>query len=94
MANRSRCSAGNRLQPDCRKAPGPSFLPDVDEITVQVNIFGDELPENTEAAQLTIEALTENIGNNTTPRFEILPEFPAFFIVIPDDDRKFLILLF
>ncbi len=68
-----------------------SFLPDVNEITVSLTIFGDEQPENTEAAQLTIEAPTVEFELGVTPpRFEILPEFPNFFIIIPDDDRKFL----
>ena len=66
-----------------------SFLPNENEINVQIDVFSDELPENTEAAQLTIEAPTEEFTDGVTaPRFEILPEFPNFFIIIPDDDRK------
>ncbi len=65
-----------------------SFQPDVNEITVQINIFGDELLENTEAAQLTLEIPTEKDAGVAPPRFEILPEFPTFFIIISDDDRK------
>ena len=66
-----------------------SFLPDVNEITVLINIFSDELPENTEAAQLRLETPTEESQLGVIPpRFEILPEFPTFFIIISDDDRK------
>ncbi len=69
-----------------------SFLPDVNEITVSIDIFNDSLPEDTEAAQLTIEAPTEEFtAGVTAPRFEILSEFPNFFIIIQDDDRKFLL---
>ncbi len=66
-----------------------AFIPPVDDrITVQVTIFSDELPENTEAAQLTLEAPTDVILQDPPPRFELLPEYPTFFIVIIDDDRK------
>ncbi len=68
-----------------------AFIPPGDDrITVPFTIFSDELPENTEAAQLTLEAPTDTIGQDPPPRFELLPEFPTFFIVIEDDDRKLL----
>ena len=68
------------------------FPPEVNQITVPLTIFGDELPENTEAAQLTLEIPTEEFQLGVAPpRFEILPEFPSFFIIIPDDDRKLLL---
>ena len=63
------------------------FLPDVNEITVPVDIYGDQLPENTEAAQLRLEASTEEFQLGVAPpRFEILPKFPTFFIIISDND--------
>ncbi len=67
-----------------------AFIPVHDRITVEVTIFSDELPENTEAAQLTLEAPTDTIGEDPPPRFELLPEYPTFFIVIEDNDRKLL----
>ncbi len=66
-----------------------AFIPPGDDrITVPFTIFSDELPENTEAAQLTLEPPTDTIGEDPPPRFELLPEYPTFFIVIEDDDRK------
>ncbi len=69
-----------------------AFIPPGDDrITVPVSVFGDELVENTEAAQLTLEVPTDVIGGeDPPPRFELLPEFPTFLIVIIDDDRKLL----
>ena len=66
-----------------------SFPPEMNEISLLIDIFDDELPENTEAAQLTIEAPTEENAGVAPPQFEILPEFSNFFIIISDDDRKF-----
>ncbi len=65
------------------------FPPGEDEISVPVTIFDDTIPENTEAAQLTLEIPTEEFQLGVAPpRFEILPKFPTFFVIIPDDDRK------
>ncbi len=63
------------------------FPPDVNEITVPFTIFGDDLPENTEAAQLTLEVPTGNLIDSP-PRFELLPEYPTFFIIIEDNDGE------
>ncbi len=66
-----------------------SFPPDVNAISVLLTIFGDELPENTEAAQLTLQAPTDIIGADPPPRFELRPEYPTFFIIIiAADSRK------
>ncbi len=64
------------------------IAPDASELTILVTLFEDTEPENTEAAQLTLELPTDIIGGGTPPRFEILPEFPNFFVIIEDDDRK------
>ncbi len=65
-----------------------SFDPDQTRLTVSFTIFDDVIPENTEAAQLALEAPTENLGGIPPPRFEILTEFPTFFIIIEDNDGK------
>lgn len=59
------------------------------ELNISVTIFDDTEVERTEAAQLTLEVPTdENITRGPPPRFEILPEFPNFFIIIEDNDRE------
>ena len=71
--------------------PSSTFLfirPEDNEVFVDLTIFWDELPEVTEAAQLKLSLPTEGMF----PRFEILPQYPSFFIIIKDDDREFLVL--
>ncbi len=63
-----------------------SIGPEEDDIFVDVTIFEDGLPEVTEAAQLRLSLLTDGMF----PRFEILPQYPSFFIIIEDDDREFI----
>ncbi len=59
-----------------------SIGPEETEIFVAgLTIFGDNLPEVTEAAQLRLSLLTDGIF----PRFKTLPQYPTFFII---DDRE------
>ncbi len=72
------------LGPNSVKSLLVLFPPTDNQITVPLTIFGDELPENTEAVQLTLEAPTDTIGESPPPRFELLPEYPSFFVIITD----------
>ena len=54
-----------------------------------LNIFADDLPEVTEAAQLRLSLPTET--GRMFPGFETLPQYPTFFIIIEDDDRELLV---
>ena len=67
-----------------------SLEPNINEVNVPVTIFSDEQPENTEAAQLTLEAYTEDTGGVFSSWFYILPENRTFTILIEDDDRMLL----
>ncbi|XP_064387566.1 uncharacterized protein LOC135335869 isoform X2 [Halichondria panicea] len=60
-----------------------SIGPEDNEVFINFNIFSDELPEVTEAAQLRLSLPADG----TFPRFETLPQYPEFFIIIEDDDR-------
>ncbi len=62
--------------------------PNVNEVIVPVYIYDDKLPENTEAAQLTLEIPALDSRGNSPPWFEILPNHLTFTIVISDNDRK------
>ena len=59
--------------------------PEESHTFVDVTIFADELPEVTEAAQLRLSLPTDG----RFPGFEILPQYPEFFIIIDDDDSEF-----
>ena len=64
-----------------------SILPtENDTFVTDLTIFGDNLPEVTEAAQLRLSLPTDG----TFPGFETLPQYPEFFIIIEDDDRELL----
>ena len=64
-----------------------SILPtENDTFTSDLTIFGDDLPEVTEAAQLRLSLPTEM--DRMFPVFETLPEYAEFFIIIEDDDRE------
>ncbi len=52
---------------------------------VAFDIFADELPERTEAAQVRLSLPTDGMF----PGFETLPQYPEFFIIIEDDDGRF-----
>ena len=64
--------------------PSSSFLSigpeENDTFVIGLNIFGDNLPEVTEAAQLRLSTSTDGMF----PVFEILPQYPSFFIIIED----------
>ncbi len=70
--------------------PSSTFLsigPEETETFVTgLTIFGDNLPEVTEAAQLRLSLPTDGMF----PGFETLPQYPEFFIIIEDDDRELL----
>ncbi len=66
-----------------------SIGPEEDDVFVDFTIFADELPEVTEAAQLRLSLPTET--GRMFPGFEILPQYPEFFIIIEDDDRELLV---
>lgn len=70
-----------------------SFQPDETEKTVAVTIFNDELPEKTEAGQLTLGVAITDVGGVLSPSFEIDPKNQTFTILIDDDDRKKLCVL-
>ena len=57
-----------------------------DTFVTGLTIFGDNLPEVTEAAQLRLSLPTDGMF----PGFETLPQYPEFFIIIEDDDRELL----
>ena len=61
-----------------------SIGPEENHTFADLTIFGDNLPEVTEAAQLRLSLPTEGIF----PGFEILPQYPSFFIIIEDDDGE------
>ena len=64
-----------------------SILPGQNDTFVSgLTIFGDNLPEVTEAAQLRLSLPYDGMF----PGFETLPQYPEFFIIIEDDDREFL----
>ena len=63
-----------------------SIAPDETETFVDLTIFADDLPEVPEAAQLRLSLPTDT----ESPGFEILPEYPSFFIIIQDDGRELL----
>ena len=72
------------VQPGGQQSFIRDFLRDSDEITIEFDIFPDELPETTEAIQFTIA-----IPNDATaPVFKKLPEYLTFFIIIEDNDSK------
>ncbi|XP_064387537.1 uncharacterized protein LOC135335856 isoform X6 [Halichondria panicea] len=60
-----------------------SIEPEENNVFVDFDIFADELPEITEAAQLRLSLPTDGMF----PGFETLPQYPEFFIIIEDDDR-------
>ncbi len=64
-----------------------SIEPDENDTFADLTIFGDDLPEATEAAQLRLSLPIDT----ESPGFEILPEYPSFFIIIEDDDRELFI---
>ena len=61
-----------------------SIEPEENNVFVDFDIFADELPEITEAAQLRLSLPTDGMF----PGFETLPQYPEFFIIIEDDDRE------
>ena len=61
-----------------------SIAPGEDNVFVELTIFPDNLLEVREAAQLRLSLPTDGMF----PRFETLPQYPEFFIIIDDDDRE------
>ena len=60
------------------------FIPTVQRLPIAIQIFGDELPEGTEAF------LLQSRNSNSDPRFDTPPRiaFANTFVVIEDDDSK------
>ncbi len=63
------------------------LLSEENDTFIEVSIFEDGLPEVTEAAQLRLSLPTDGMF----PGFEILPQYPSFFIIIEDDDSELLV---
>ena len=64
-----------------------SIAPQENEtFATDLTIFADNLPEVTEAAQLRLSLPVDGMF----PGFEILPQYPDFFIIIEDNDRELL----
>ena len=59
-----------------------SIEPEANVTFAYFDIFGDDLPEVTEAAQLRLSLDVK------PPGFETLAQYPSFFIIIEDDDRE------
>ncbi len=66
-----------------------SIEPDETETFADLTIFGDDLPEATEAAQLRLSLPTDT----ESPGFETLAQYPSFFIIIEDDDSELLLVI-
>ncbi len=63
-----------------------SIEPNENDTFADLTIFADDLPEVPEAAQLRLSLPTDT----ESPGFELLPEYPSFFIIIQDDGRELL----
>ena len=61
-----------------------SIGPKEDDVFLNFDLFADELPEVTEAAQLRLSLPTDGMF----PVFKTLPQYPSFFIIIEDDDSE------
>ena len=67
--------------------PSSSLLsigPEENHTFAELTIFEEDLPEETEAAQLRLSLPTDGM----LPGFKTLPQYPSFFIIIEDDDRE------